>query len=257
MRKALYLVLILFFLAGSLFAAFLYLARNSEGVVFLNKIRYEVGEHKGARYCKTCHEHEEIYTQWKNNSRHAVATTAESVRDVMQKLKKHAILNFILGGEYMCYACHGPKSANNGIDCETCHGPALPDTPIMESHEKVFKPNMVALKRDDFCAKCHEIPGWVTPYGDWQKTKLVEQGINCQTCHMTSPEGAHGYHGFDSFIGRMLTLFLTGWEPAWFSVPDFFMLTDASPVHQPGFGPVQVHLFSQNVDAIPGCRSCD
>lgn len=197
-RKAFYVMLVLFLLVGSLFVAFLYLAKNSEGIAFLNKVRYEPGIHKGAEYCKTCHQ--EIYTQWKNNSRHAVATTAESVRNVMHKLKEHTILNYILGGEDMCYACHGPKSANEGIDCETCHGPALPNAPIMESHKKVFKPNKAALEKDDFCAKCHEIPGWVTPYGDWQKNKLVEQGVTCQACHMASPEGVRSYHGFDSFV---------------------------------------------------------
>jgi hypothetical protein len=196
-RKVAIVLLILLLLACVLFAAFLYQAKNSEGITFLNEIRYELGEHKGAEYCKTCHQ--EIYAQWKNNSRHAVATTAESVRDVIHNLKEHAILNYILGGEDMCHACHGPKAANEGVNCETCHGPALPDASIMDSHEKVFKKNMGELQRDDFCAKCHEIPGWVTPYGDWQKTTLVEQGITCQACHMASPEGARSYHGFDSF----------------------------------------------------------
>lgn len=196
-RKAIFSILIIFLLTCTIFFAFIYLAKNSEGIIFLNEVRYESGEHMGAEYCKTCHQ--KIYAEWKNNSRHAIATTAESVRDVMHKLKEHKILNNILGGEDMCYACHGPKAANEGINCETCHGPALPNVPIMESHEKVFKLNKPTLKKADFCAKCHEIPGWVTPYGDWKKTNLVEQGITCQSCHMASPEGSRAYHGFDSF----------------------------------------------------------
>lgn len=197
-RKVFYAMLVLFVLTASALAAFLYLAKNSEGIAFLNKIRYQPGEHAGAEVCKPCHQN--IYNQWKNNSRHAIATTAESVRDVMHKLKEHTVLNFILGGEDMCYACHGPKSTNEGIDCETCHGPALQNKPIMQSHDDVFKPNIVNLAKDDFCAKCHEIPGWVTPYGDWQKTNLAEQHITCQSCHMTSPGSELHYHGFDSFV---------------------------------------------------------
>jgi len=197
-RRALTILLILLLLGLTLFGAFIYLARKSEGIAFLNTVRYEVGEHKGAAYCRTCHQ--EIYAEWKKNSRHAISITAGSVRDVMYKLKKHTILNYVLGGEDMCYACHGPKAANEGIDCETCHGPALSDTPIVESHDKVFRVNMAALKKADFCAKCHEIPGWVTPYSDWKKTNLDSKGITCQACHMAPRDGSRAYHGFDSFV---------------------------------------------------------
>lgn len=167
-------------------------------MAFLNEVRYQQGEHKGSKFCKKCHS--DIYAQWKNNSRHAIAISAESVQEVIHKLKDHAILNYILGGEDMCYACHGPKAANEGINCETCHGPALVDANLTESHEKVFKPNMAALRKEDFCAKCHEIPGWVTPYEDWKKTDLGNQAITCQKCHMKSEEGKRAYHGFDSFV---------------------------------------------------------
>lgn len=198
MKKTLLTISILLVAAFALFAAFLYQARHSEDIAFLNEVRYEQGEHKGAEFCKTCHQ--EIYDQWKNNSRHAVATTAASVREVIHNLEEHAILNYMLGGEEMCYACHGPKAVMEGINCETCHGPALPDTDIMVTHENVFKPNKAALLKEDFCAKCHEIPGWVTPYSDWTKTDLRARGITCQGCHMESPEGGLAYHGFDSFV---------------------------------------------------------
>jgi hypothetical protein len=197
-KKVTVATLIIFILIIASFFVFLYTVRNSEGVAFLNKVRYDTGQHKGAEFCKSCHQ--EIYNQWKNNSRHAVATTAESVREVIHNLKRHTLLNYMLGGEDMCYACHGPKAADEGINCETCHGPALPDAPIEESHEKVFKLNRPDLEKEDFCAKCHEIPGWVTPYGDWVETKLVEQGITCQKCHMDSPQSKHAYHGFDSLV---------------------------------------------------------
>lgn len=191
-------ILIVFAIVVILFAAFVYQAKNSEGVAFLNQVRYKQGEHKGAAFCRECHP--VIYEQWKNKSRHAVALSAESVQAVIHNLKEHTILNYMLGGEDMCYACHGPKAANEGINCETCHGPAMPDTDIMISHEKVFKPNKATLQQGDFCASCHEIPGWVTPYGDWRKTDLGAQDIICQSCHMVSTKGGRAYHGFNTFV---------------------------------------------------------
>lgn len=196
-KKLLVGVLVLSAMSLAGFSIFLYLAKHSEAMAFLNEVRYQQGEHKGSEYCKKCHA--EIYTQWKNNSRHAIAISAKSVQEVIHNLKNHKILNYILGGEDMCYACHGPKAANEGINCETCHGPALINADITASHQNVFKPNMAALRMEDFCAKCHEIPGWVTPYGDWKQTHLGEQGITCQKCHMKSVDGKRAYHGFDSF----------------------------------------------------------
>lgn len=178
------------------FSIFLYLVKHSEDMAFLNKVRYEQGEHKGSKSCKKCHS--EIYEQWKNNSRHAISISADSVQEVIHNLKDHTILNYILGGENMCYACHGPKAANEGINCETCHGPSLTDEDLTTSHQRVFKANMEKLRKEDFCASCHEIPGWVTPYGDWKQTNLAEQGITCQKCHMKKEQGKRAYHGFDS-----------------------------------------------------------
>lgn len=197
-RKALLVLSALVLLLAALATGYVLKERNSEGVAFMNRVRYEVGEHEGAAYCGSCHQ--EIYADWLARSRHAVSTTAESVRDVMANLQEHRILDFMLGGEDMCYACHGPEVPGEGVNCETCHGPALPDEPIMVTHEKKYAVGMEALRRDDFCAECHEIPGFVTPYSDWQTSEAAAAGITCQACHMKATEAGRAYHGFDSFV---------------------------------------------------------
>ena len=198
MKKILLTLLILFLAVFASSAAYVYRVRHSEEVAFLNEIRYELGEHRGAEFCATCHA--EIYAQWRNNSRHAVSTKAESVLDVQRELKQHTILNYILGGEEMCHACHGPEAVNDGVDCETCHGVSPPDTPIMEVHNNKFTPGRAEMQREDFCAKCHEIPGFVTPYSDWQASEAAADNVTCQGCHMVRAESGTAYHGFDTFV---------------------------------------------------------
>jgi hypothetical protein len=164
----------------------------------MNEPRYELGEHRGAEFCGTCHV--QIYAEWQTNSRHALSTTAESVRDVMRDLGEHTILNFVLRGEDMCYACHGPEAPNEGVNCETCHGTAPPDVAIMVTHEEKFRPGRAAMQSEEFCAKCHEIPGFVTPYSDWQSSDAAQAGVTCQACHMKTAGHGKAYHGFDSFV---------------------------------------------------------
>jgi hypothetical protein len=160
--------------------------------------RYEVGEHKGAQFCAPCHR--EAYDQWSRNSRHAVATTNKNFLKTRDDVKKSFMLNFMMGEE-SCYACHGSKEADEGVDCETCHGLVIPDVPIMETHEKKYKPGRSMLKEPDFCAKCHELePPLMSPYSDWQKSQAAEDGITCQGCHMAPRSGVHTYHGFDSVM---------------------------------------------------------
>ncbi|MEE8400893.1 MAG: multiheme c-type cytochrome, partial [Candidatus Hydrothermarchaeaceae archaeon] len=114
--------------------------------------RYEVGEHKGAKFCASCHP--EIYDQWSKNSRHAVATVGEGFLDFKDKFTDISMYDAMMGEE-MCYACHGSKEVNEGVNCETCHGTVISGVPITETHEKKFKPGRENLKKQDFCAKCH------------------------------------------------------------------------------------------------------
>jgi hypothetical protein len=158
--------------------------------------RYEVGAQRGAEFCAKCHK--DIYNQWSENSRHAVATTNKNFLKTRDDVKKSFMLNFMMGEE-SCYACHGSKAQNEGVSCETCHGLANPDIPIMETHQVKFKPGRVELEEPEFCAKCHELfPPLMSPYSDWKVSEAATKGITCQDCHMEPRQGGQPYHGFDS-----------------------------------------------------------
>jgi nitrate/TMAO reductase-like tetraheme cytochrome c subunit len=172
----------------------------------MKKPRYEAGEYKGAKFCANCHRG--IYDEWSNNSRHAVATTAESFYDFRDKFTDRFLFNAIFG-ESACYACHGSKKANEGVSCETCHGTVIPNASIMETHAKKFKPGRERLKEQDFCAKCHEFKSPVSGdsiislYSEWQKSQAAANGTTCQGCHMAPRGSKFSYHGFDTAYGNI------------------------------------------------------
>ncbi len=163
--------------------------------------RYEVGKHMGAKVCGACHQ--EIFQKWSENSRHALTTTAKSFLDFKTKFTNNFMLNAMMGEE-MCYACHGSKEVNEGVNCETCHGIASPQVDIMETHAKKFKPGREQLRKADFCVKCHTMKSPIT--GDymmsldneWQKSEARKKGLTCQGCHMKPRQSKLRYHGFDT-----------------------------------------------------------
>ncbi len=169
----------------------------------LKNPRFEPGENKGARFCATCHQ--QIYDQWAKSSRHAIATTAQSFHHYKDLFTGNFIHNTLMGEE-LCYACHGSKAVNEGVNCETCHGIADPNVPIMETHEQKFKANRDKLNKAEFCGKCHEIKNplsgdlIIASYSEWQGSEAAKQGITCQECHMKSRRGKLAYHGFDTLI---------------------------------------------------------
>ncbi len=163
----------------------------------MKKPRYEVGEHKGVKFCAECHE--DIYNQWLTKSRHSVATTNKSFIEFRDKITDNFVLNALMG-EAMCYACHGSKKVNEGINCETCHGLVITNTSIEETHERKYTPGRENLKKKNFCARCHELPDAMTPYSDWLESEAATKGITCQECHMESQESSFRYHGFDSAV---------------------------------------------------------
>ncbi len=171
----------------------------------LKQPKYEVGEHKGAKFCATCHQ--DIYTQWSGNSRHAVATTAKSFLEFKEQFTGKFMFNAMMG-ETMCYACHGSKQVNEGVNCETCHGPALPNTPIMETHQKKFSPGRVKMKEPGFCAKCHVMKNpmsgeyMMALYSEWENSEAATKGITCQGCHMEPRGSNRRYHGFDTAVRK-------------------------------------------------------
>lgn len=155
--------------------------------------RFEVGTHKGAKFCAECHE--EIYDQWSKTSSHSVSTTLETYHVWIRKLKSNYVLNAAFG-EKMCISCMGPPQI--GVDCETCHGIMPQGLSLEEAHEQKFMPGLEKMRKPEFCPTCHELPPSMTSYADWQKSEAASAGITCQGCHM-KPGGAElAYHGFDS-----------------------------------------------------------
>jgi hypothetical protein len=174
-----------------------------EDMQALKKPRYELGTQKGAKYCGSCHK--EIYEQWSKRSRHAIATSAKSFRDFKDKFTGSVLLNSIMG-QSMCYACHGSKEVNEGVNCETCHGTVIPNVSILETHEKKYKPGRQTLKKPEFCARCHTLKNplsgdmVIATYNEWKESKAAAQGTTCQDCHMASRTGKLLYHGFDTAV---------------------------------------------------------
>lgn len=174
-----------------------------EDMQAMKKPRYELGAHQGAKFCGSCHQ--EIYEQWSKHSRHAIATSAKSFHDFKDKFTGSFWLNAMMG-QSMCYACHGSKEANEGVNCETCHGAAIPNVTIMETHEKKYKPGRQTLKKPEFCANCHEIKNplsgdlIIAVYSEWKGSKAAAQDTTCQDCHMAPRTGKLSYHGFDTAV---------------------------------------------------------
>ncbi len=161
--------------------------------------KYEVGEHRGAKFCAECHEG--IYKEWLSHSRHAVATTNKNFLETRDDVEDNVALRLMMGEE-SCYACHGLKGSSEGINCEICHGVATADVPITEIHEKKFKPGLKIMRSPKFCAKCHELmPPLMSPYSDWLTTGSAKEGTTCQDCHMARIED-RAYHGFDSIVHK-------------------------------------------------------
>lgn len=163
----------------------------------MKKTRYEDGEHLGAEKCGECHE--EIYNQWSQNSAHAVATTNKPFLDFKDKFTGNFMFNAMMG-ESMCYACHGSKEVNEGVNCETCHGTMIPDVSIEETHERKYSTDRTRMKTAEFCAGCHDI------YFEWQKSEAAKRGITCQGCHMQPRGTDEAYHGFDS-VSRIIDIY--------------------------------------------------
>ena len=164
--------------------------------------RYEKGANKGARFCATCHE--TVYTQWSTRSRHAQATKSPQLHHAIAEFKDHPVLSQYMD-ESMCFSCHGSKTINEGVNCETCHGAVLRGVPIEVTHEKKFTPRLEILREKSFCAKCHQVTLPVSgelltsTYDDWKASPAAKKGKTCRSCHMAKRgDDERAYHGFDT-----------------------------------------------------------
>jgi len=117
----------------------------------------------GAESCQKCHE--DIYNDWQS-TRHAHAFSSPIFqRDWSQE-----------GSSSSCLECHttgyqaGDGSyAQEGVTCESCHGP------FQSGHPATQMP----LKPDEeLCATCHK-----NTTDEWRASMHGQKGIQCQACH--------------------------------------------------------------------------
>jgi len=121
------------------------------------------GAFAGSQSCQQCHEN--IHEVWKS-TRHAHAFSSPIFqRDWSEQ-----------GAQVACLECHttgfNPETgtyAEEGITCESCHGPFQPDHPA--------KP-MPITPNEQLCAKCHK-----STTDEWHASVHSQAGINCQACH--------------------------------------------------------------------------
>lgn len=166
-------------------------------MAYMKTPKFELGEHRGAVFCGNCHRR--IYAEWREHSRHAVATTNVNFLDTRSYIEDSIFLGTLMGEE-SCYACHGIKGSAEGVNCEICHGPAQPGLSLEDLHETKYKPGLSEMRERTFCAKCHELfPPMMSPYSQWLRSKAANDGMTCQRCHMAVTDGIP-YHGFDSIL---------------------------------------------------------
>jgi len=153
----------------------------------MKQARYEPGQPRGAAQCQTCHRQE--FAQWQANSRHATATGAESFHRMKAAFTNSMLLSGMMG-EDLCYACHGSKTANEGVSCETCHGVAPAEQTWAEVHQQKYKPGLLGLRKPEFCLQCHVVKNPMSGEylldmaREWEQSPARKAGQTCQDCHM-------------------------------------------------------------------------
>jgi hypothetical protein len=192
-------ILLAFTLTGFMLTASSIFAKGARE---MEEPRYEVGQHAGAETCRECHT--EIYNQWASNSSHAVATSRETFHGFREMFNENLVLSKVMD-ESMCYACHGPKEVNEGVNCETCHGPVIQGVSIEETHQKKYRPRRDLMKGAEVCAPCHTQKTMAgdeifTVFSEWKRSEAAREGLTCQDCHMESRNGGKSYHGFDALV---------------------------------------------------------
>jgi predicted CXXCH cytochrome family protein len=117
----------------------------------------------GSESCKKCHE--DIHKEW-TITRHAQAFSSPIFQRDWSKVNS----------DVKCLECHTTgydpatgKFTQEGVACESCHGPFQSDHPD--------KP-MPLTPDADLCQTCHK-----TTTDEWHASKHSQAGIQCQDCH--------------------------------------------------------------------------
>jgi predicted CXXCH cytochrome family protein len=120
-------------------------------------------EFAGSESCKQCHE--VLYTDWQD-TRHAHAFSSPIFqRDWTQEGSQSACLECHTTG----YQADSGAYAEEGVTCESCHGP------FVEGHPS--KP-MSITPDENLCASCHK-----NTTDEWRASPHGQKGVQCQACH--------------------------------------------------------------------------
>ena len=133
----------------------------------------------GAKKCKTCHKKELIgnqYGEWKK-AKHSKAFETLKSEKAAEIAKEKGITGPAYESE-KCLKCHvtayglaasafdeGPLKAEDGVQCESCHGPGsdYKKKKTMADHDKSVAAGMWEPGKDEkICTACHndESPTW-------------------------------------------------------------------------------------------------
>jgi predicted CXXCH cytochrome family protein len=122
-----------------------------------------VGGYAGAESCKQCHE--EIYNTWLP-TRHSQAFSSPIFQRDWSEVD----------AAVRCLECHttgyDPKTGSysqQGVTCESCHGPFQPNHPLQP---------MTVTPNAELCSTCHK-----TTTDEWRASVHSQNGVQCQACH--------------------------------------------------------------------------
>lgn len=117
----------------------------------------------GSDSCLQCHE--DIHTVW-DDSRHAQAFSSPIFQRDWQEMSEQT----------SCLGCHttgyDPSTGDfteEGVTCESCHGPFQPNHPAQ---------SMAVVPDAELCSTCHK-----TTTDEWRASNHSLTGIQCQACH--------------------------------------------------------------------------
>ena len=121
------------------------------------------GSYAGSEACKACHK--ELHEDW-TSTRHSQAFSSPIFQRDWTELKNQT----------SCLQCHTTgynladgTYAEEGVTCESCHGPFQPNHP---KEQMPIEPNA------DLCSTCHK-----TTTDEWRASPHAAKDIQCQACH--------------------------------------------------------------------------
>lgn len=121
------------------------------------------GGYVGSEFCATCHD--DVHNTWSGTLHSQAFSSPVFQEDWISQ-----------GSATSCLECHTTgfdsatgKYEEEGVACESCHGPLQKDHP---------KEPMPVTPDYTLCARCHK-----TTTDEWRASRHGEMNINCESCH--------------------------------------------------------------------------